>query len=645
MNKILIAGRGEIARRIIRSAKELGLATVAVFDEKDRGAGYTVLADEAVFLPGANLSATYLSMSAILNAAAITGADAIHPGYGFLSENADFAEAVMNSGLTWIGPSPKTIRLMGDKALAKNTLAVHGVPMVPGYQGQDQSLATMAEVANKIGYPIMLKAAMGGGGRGIRIVSDPRQLAEAMESARREAMAAFGNDSIMIEKQIVGARHVEVQIIGDAHGGIVCLGERDCSIQRRQQKVIEEGPAPFLSEKVRLRLAHLAKLAGKASSYVSAGTVEFLVDRSEEIYFLEMNTRIQVEHPVTEMITGIDIVAEQIRTAQGKPLSFVESEIKISGHAIECRIYSEDPFQGFLPQTGTLETLSWPVSPKVRIDHDLAAHKKLRSDLDPMLAKLIVHGTTRDEARHLMVQALRDTALLGVLHNSEYLEGIVKSQWFAEGDFHTKTLDFIDPKQDGLVTDALIAAVCLEWGEPPEFWHLRNSLATRSPFSLSIKGQKFVGTLSVIRRSPFTYLANLKEGAFEIVLEYGCSDSLRVLLNGKPHRVQYLKTSQGVWLKRLSREVQVVNHLYDRPEVQSEAHSGHLRAPMAGAITKVLVSDQQMANAGETLLILEAMKMEHEIRAPFAGLVSAIHVVAGQQVRLNQPMMEITAPS
>uniref|UniRef100_UPI00037D9277 acetyl-CoA carboxylase biotin carboxylase subunit n=1 Tax=Pseudomonas asplenii TaxID=53407 RepID=UPI00037D9277 len=436
-NKILIANRGEIACRVIRTARAQGYRTVAVYSQADADARHVRLADEAVCIGAPQVSESYLNSPALLDAARRCGADAIHPGYGFLSENADFARACQNAGITFIGPSPEAIELMGSKRQSKIAMLAAGVPCIDGYQGAEQDEATLAREAQRIGYPLMIKASAGGGGRGMRLVHEPGQLAEQLRTARSEALHAFGSDELILEQALIEPRHVEIQLFGDSHGNLLYLGERDCSIQRRHQKIVEEAPCPVMTAELRQAMGEAALQAGRAVNYVGAGTVEFLLDAHGRFYFLEMNTRLQVEHPVTELITGLDLVAWQLDVAAGLPLPLRQEQIRLQGHAIEVRLYAEDPAHGFLPQTG--QVLGWepPRSEGVRVDHGLVEGQSVSPFYDPLLGKLIAHGATREEARRRLLRTVEDCVLLGLESNQRLLTNLLRHPLFATGTFST----------------------------------------------------------------------------------------------------------------------------------------------------------------------------------------------------------------
>ena len=449
--KVLVANRGEIAVRILRTLGRLGIGSVAVYHRVDAGGLATRQADEAVELRGEPPVSAYLDVEAIIDACRRTGADAVHPGFGFLAENADFAQAVADAGLTFIGPSPSAIRAMGDKIESKRLAAQAGVPTLPGSDGAVADTDDALAEAERIGYPVLLKASAGGGGKGMRIARDPSQCREAFDRASSEALASFGDGRVFVERYIDRPRHIEVQVLADAHGTVLHLGERECSIQRRYQKVVEEAPSPSVDEHTRAEMGARAVALARAVDYVSAGTVEMIVDAERNFYFLEMNTRLQVEHPVTELVTGIDIVAEQLRVAGGEPLSFGQDDVKLSGSAIECRIYAEDAGAGFVPATGRLALVRFPAGPGVRVDHGMLEGQEVSAAFDPMIAKVIGHGATREEAIARTRAALRQTVLLGTTTNGAYLERVLAHPAFAAGDTHTAFLeehagDLADPE-------------------------------------------------------------------------------------------------------------------------------------------------------------------------------------------------------
>jgi len=464
--KVLVANRGEIAVRIMRTLRRLGIATVVVHHAEDAGSLAVREADEAVELFGDTPVGAYLDIEAVVAACARTGAEALHPGFGFLSENADFAEAVAAAGVTFIGPPADAMRAMGDKITSKRLAAAAGVPILPGSDGAVGSAEAAVTEADRIGYPVLVKASAGGGGKGMRIAGDAAALREAFDRASSEALAAFGDGRVFVERFIERPRHIEVQVLADAHGGIVHLGERECSIQRRYQKVVEECPSPFVDEDMRRAMGETAVALAREVGYVSAGTVELIADADGGFYFLEMNTRLQVEHPVTELVTGIDIVAEQVRIAAGEPLGYGQDAIGMDGHAIECRIYAEDAEAGFVPATGRLQLVRFPSGPGIRVDHGVTEGGDISASFDPMIAKLAVHGPTRDAALARGRAALRETVLLGTVTNTAFLERVLARPAFLAGDTHTGFLDehadaLLAPPADEADERALIAAAAL----------------------------------------------------------------------------------------------------------------------------------------------------------------------------------------
>lgn len=483
---VLIANRGEIAVRVARACRKLGLRSVAVYSQADAGALHTQIADEAVLIGPADAKQSYLNAERILQAAHESRSEAIHPGYGFLAENAEFAEAVMAAGLTWIGPPAEAMRAMGDKAGARTLMEKAGVPVLPGYQGADDD-GSLAKAAKTLGFPLLVKAAAGGGGVGQRIVNEASQLAEAFGAARREAAHAFGDERLILEKYLQSARHVEVQVLGDQHGKLLHLFERECSLQRRRQKIVEETPSPLLDEPLRSKMTKAARAAATAVGYTNAGTIEFLVDpQTREFYFLEMNTRLQVEHPITELTTGLDVVEWQLRIASGEQLPFEQSDIKQQGHAMECRIYAEDPTNGFLPQAGRVLRLAWPGGDGVRLDEGISEGGEVSTHYDPLLAKLSVHAVSRKEAVATMQAALEKTALLGVTNNLEFLQAVLSDADVQAGEYDTAFIErrFAGWQPDAaLPIEALLAAAVLEMPEQPMAQAGEEDADTYSPWA------------------------------------------------------------------------------------------------------------------------------------------------------------------
>ncbi|WPP01502.1 acetyl/propionyl/methylcrotonyl-CoA carboxylase subunit alpha [Pseudomonas sp. HR96] len=625
LHSLLVANRGEIACRILRTAKAMGLASVAVHSRIDRGAQHCQLADARVDLGGESAQDSYLNIPAIIAAAQASGAQAIHPGYGFLSENADFARAVEAAGLVFIGPPAAAIDAMGSKSAAKALMEVAGVPLVPGYHGADQALATFAAAAERIGYPVLLKAAAGGGGKGMKVVQSPDELAEALASAQREAHAAFGDAHMLVEKYLLSPRHVEIQVFADRHGHCLYLNERDCSIQRRHQKVVEEAPAPGLAPELRRRMGEAAVRAAQAVGYVGAGTVEFLLDASGQFFFMEMNTRLQVEHPVTEAITGLDLVAWQIRVARGEALPITQGEVPLHGHAIEVRLYAEDPAHDFLPATGPLALYreSTP-GPGRRVDSGVVEGDQVSPFYDPMLGKLIAWGEDREQARLRLLAMLDEFAVGGVRTNLAFLRRIIGHPAFAAAHLDT---GFIERHQ----AELLPAPTPL----PPAFWQgaarawLPGSPSSEEPWS-RVDGWR-AGLPARVR-------LHLTCGAQQHALSFEPS-SIEAGTPAPPlpsHRrgERLFVKWQGEWL---------AVQLFDPIAAASSAPvaQGGLSAPMNACVVRVAVEPGQPVEAGALLVVLEAMKMEHSLRAPHAGVIKRIAAEPGERVTEGSVLIEL----
>jgi geranyl-CoA carboxylase alpha subunit len=515
-SKVLVANRGEIAWRVMRTAKAMGYRTVAVYSDADRNAPHVAFADEAVRIGPPPVGESYLNIQRILDAAKLSAADAVHPGYGFLSENEGFAAACEKSGLVFIGPPPAAIASMGNKAAAKRRMIEAGVPCVPGYQGSDQSDAGLEKEARKIGLPVMVKAAAGGGGRGMRLVRSDGELPDAVRSARTEAASAFGSGELILEKAVVDARHVEIQVFADGHGNVIHLGERDCSVQRRHQKVVEEAPSPAVNEDLRARMGAAAVAAARAIGYRGAGTVEFLLASDGAFYFLEMNTRLQVEHPVTEMIAGLDLVEWQLRVARGEALPLTQEEVTLAGHAIEVRLYAEDAYAGFLPQTGRVDVWRPASGPGVRIDHGMKDGYAISSFYDPMIAKVIAHGATRDQARARLVKALLDTVVLGPTTNRHFLIRLLAHPEFAAGRATTSFLDKHSFAPPPVSDHHWKLAAALLWQQSAE------------RFPLSLRGWRN----SNPEPTPIRLAAGDQERTIEVTAEDAASDAVPFHIDG-----------------------------------------------------------------------------------------------------------------
>ncbi len=657
-SKILIANRGEIALRVIRSAKRLGFQTVAVYSEADAKALHVQAADQAVCIGPAPVGESYLKVDAILEAAKKTGADAVHPGYGFLSENEGFARACKEAGITFIGPDADAIDLMGNKRAAKIAVMKYDVPVVPGYQGSDQSDETLIAEAKKIGFPLMVKAAAGGGGRGMRLVHDEAEVGQAIQSARSEATNAFGSGELILEKAVMNGRHVEIQIFGDTHGNVIHLGERDCSVQRRHQKIVEESPSPAVDAALREKMGQAAVNAGKSCNYVGAGTVEFILGQDGEFYFLEMNTRLQVEHPVTEMVTGLDLVEWQLRVASGEPLPLKQEEIRWNGHSIEVRLYAEDPAQNFLPQTGIIRRWELPEGMDLRVDHCVYDGLEVSAHYDPMLAKVIVHGATREDACRKLVAALERTTLLGLNTNNRYLVNVLKHPVFIKGDAttsfigeHMGEFKAADPSAQAWALAAMVrylnqgAAVSVEQGYIG--WRSGSALPTMLRLECGEK-RKSASVLATGKNRFRVDISDLKgqfpEGEAENVEidVIGHEDGALVFaVDGVRQRVAYAADAGTVYLdidhgNRVIRDVTI-----EPTQKVGAAGSGIIKAPMDGNVVKVVAAEGEAVTKGQLIGVIEAMKMEHAIKADVDGVIQSIKMQQGQQVKVRQVLVEI----
>jgi 3-methylcrotonyl-CoA carboxylase alpha subunit len=630
---VLVANRGEIACRVMRTAKSLGLTTVAVHSAIDANARHVREADIAIDLGGAKPSDSYLLMDKIIAAAQASGAEAIHPGYGFLSENATFARKLEEAGLLFLGPPASAIDAMGSKSAAKSLMEDAGVPLVPGYHGEAQDADTFRAAAERIGYPVLLKAAAGGGGKGMKVVERESDLAEALASAQREAQSAFGDSRMLVEKYVLKPRHVEIQVFADQHGNCLYLNERDCSIQRRHQKVVEEAPAPGLGAELRRAMGEAAVRAAQAIGYVGAGTVEFLLDSRGEFFFMEMNTRLQVEHPVTEAITGLDLVAWQIRVARGEPLPISQEQVPLNGHAIEVRLYAEDPEGGFLPASGHLHLYHEAAAgPGRRVDSGVAEGDEVSPFYDPMLAKLIAWGENREEARQRLLAMLGETAVGGFKTNLAFLQRVLAHPAFAAAELDT---GFIERHQAQLLPAP---------AELPEaFWQQaaqaflasederRRADDPHSPWSAAPSGWR--------AGLPAQSLLRLQCGEIvrDVRLDAHGQHALRQARSIRQGKTLYLQW-QGEW--------QAVSRFDPIAAVEaSHSHQGGLTAPMNCSVVSILVEAGQQVEAGATLVVLEAMKMEHSIRAPHAGTVKALFCREGELIGEGTAVVELEEPA
>jgi geranyl-CoA carboxylase alpha subunit len=647
-HKILVANRGEIACRVIRTARSQGYRTVAVYSQADAGALHAQQADEALCIGPAPVRESYLNIDALLRAAAVSGADAIHPGYGFLSENAAFARAVQEAGLVFIGPDPHSIERMGNKAAAKRLMLEAGVPCVPGYQGADQSDGKLLAQAREIGVPIMVKAAAGGGGRGMRLVHDLAELPDALARARSEAANAFGSGELILERAVIEPRHVEVQVFGDRHGHVIHLGERDCSIQRRHQKVFEEAPSPAVDAALRQRMGAAAVAAARAVDYVGAGTVEFLLDREGRFYFLEMNTRLQVEHPVTECITGLDLVAWQFAVARGEPLPLTQEEVRLAGHAIEVRLYAEDPANDFLPQSGEVVLWQPPKGAGVRVDHGLAQGQAISPFYDPMIAKIIAHGATREEARRRLVAALANTCVLGLPTNLAFLADAAAHPEFAAGAATTAFIarNFGPDKLRAAVADSRTLAVAAAlWFDASAYrgaqFGFRSSGPARWPLTLGA-GERRVDTHVTVLGAGRYAVECLGGTAHEITLQGRDATAHRLAIDGLHTQAHAVFASGRLHLALAGSAATFEDLTYTPPRRADEAGESNVLAPMNGRLIALLVSAGDKVVKGQRVGVLEAMKMEHQLLARRDGVVERVGAAVGDQVAARAQVVKLS---
>ncbi|WP_288903960.1 acetyl-CoA carboxylase biotin carboxylase subunit [uncultured Sneathiella sp.] len=657
-NSILVANRGEIAVRVIKSAKSLGYRTIAVYSEADAAALHVRMADEAVLIGPAPVQQSYLDMAKILAAAKEAGAEAIHPGYGFLSENAEFARACEAAGIVFIGPSAEAIDLMGNKAAAKRRMIAAKVPCVPGYEDPDQSDDTLINAAKEIGFPIMVKAAAGGGGRGMRLVHEEKNLAGALASARSEALNAFGSEELILEKAIIEPRHVEVQVFADSHGNVVHLGERDCSVQRRHQKVVEEAPCPVMTPELREKMGAAAVEAARSISYRGAGTVEFLLDAGNNFYFLEMNTRLQVEHPVTELVTGIDLVSLQIKVAQGESLGMAQKDVALQGHAIEVRLYAEDTTQDFLPCTGRISRWQAAEGEGIRFDVGIDAGQEISPFYDPMIAKVIAYGESREIARHRLIEALKNTVLFGLTTNRGFLIDILNEETFARGEATTAFIgDLFDESRLAAnvpsdVEMAMAAVLC---------YQVERDKAASSALFASDQLMDWSSGGELLTRYVFTpgdgktdvTVSPRREGGYKVMVGdtplvvdvMGRSENkAQLTVDGNRRRVHYDVPSEGVLeLTDDGKTLRFANEIAVPLSAAGSAGSGQVTAPMHGTLLDVFVKAGDTVEVGTRLAVLEAMKMQHDILAEVSGVVQNVIATAASQVSVDDLLFEIEA--
>ncbi|OBF36103.1 acetyl/propionyl-CoA carboxylase subuit alpha [Mycobacterium sp. ACS1612] len=650
-NTVLVANRGEIAVRVIRTLRAMGIRSVAVFSDADANARHVAEADVAVGIGPAPARQSYLDIDAVVEAAQRTGAQAVHPGYGFLSENAQFAAALQAAGIVFIGPPAAAIETMGDKIAAKAAVSAFGVPVVPGVSRPGLTDADLIAGGDGVGFPVLVKPSAGGGGKGMRVVHDPSELAAALASARREAASAFGDDTLFLERFVLNPRHIEVQVLADGYGNVVHFGERECSLQRRHQKVIEEAPSPLLDPATRARIGAAACDTARSVDYTGAGTVEFIVsaDRPDEFFFMEMNTRLQVEHPVTEMVTGVDLVELQVRIAAGEKLPISQDDIVMRGHAVEARVYAEDPARGFLPTGGDVLGLAEPDGPGVRVDSGLAVGTVVGSDYDPMLAKVIAYADDRPAALRLLDRALADTAVLGITTNIDFLRFLLADDDVAAGRLDTGLLDRRTPDfvaaQCG--DDELIAAAAFKWlrcwpAPAGDLWAVPSGwrMGQRAPTTFRLRAGDRTDHVH-LTGTPHAATARVENGETRSLAASLDGERLSVTLDGL--RTEYLvaATDGQIWLSGGGRTAWV-EEVREAPVRPDDEHSGdaELTSPMPGAVVAVGVGDGDSVATGTVVVTVEAMKMEHALTAPVDGTVELL-VAVGDQVKVRQPVARI----
>jgi 3-methylcrotonyl-CoA carboxylase alpha subunit len=665
INSILIANRGEIASRIIRTCKKMGIRSVAIYSDADRGTPYTREADQAVHIDGNELATSYLDQDKTIATAQKVGADAIHPGFGFLSENAGFAKRVQDAGLIFIGPRPEAIDAMGSKSKAKDIMRKHDVPVIPGYQGEDQSVERLSAEALKIGFPVLLKAAAGGGGKGMRIVEAEKELEASIDAAKREASSAFGDDELIIEKYFPSSRHIEFQIFGDQHGNAIHVLERECSIQRRYQKIIEESPSPALSDELRNEMGEAAVRAAKSLSYDNAGTVEFILSDKNEFFFLEVNTRLQVEHPVTEEITGLDLVQMQIEVAEGRPLSIAQEDVKGSGYAIECRLYAEDAANDFLPATGKI--LKWwtPEIDGLRIETGVESGSVISTHYDPMIAKLITHGKDRAEGQRKMSAALSNLNCLGLTTNQDFLKAILANADFQAGKYDThflqKQFSYEKAQSQQAIELATLAASAFDKAardskrtllqNMPSGWRNNFYQPQQETF---LNGDTSTGSaqesevLVKYNEANYTIVIASDEGAkqspandYKVHLQEVSGDEILLELNGIQERFTVVKSGNDYFIQHAQNGTINITRKERFPIKEAEKIKGGYISPMPGKVIKVLVEPEQEVKSGDGLLVLLSMKMENTICADEDGTVEEIYVTEEEDLEAGKLLLKM----
>jgi len=649
-DRVLVANRGEIACRIFRTLRRLGIASVAVFSDADAGARHVHEADVAVRIGPAPARESYLNIAAILTAAAETGAQAIHPGYGFLAENPAFARACIDAGLTWIGPPPTAIEAMGDKISAKLLVAAAGVPVVPGRAEPGMTDDGLAAAARDIGWPVLVKPSAGGGGKGMHVVASESELVPTLARARREAAAAFGDDTLFVERFVASPRHIEVQVLADAHGGVIHLGERECSLQRRHQKVVEEAPSPLLDEATRARIGGAACETARSVGYAGAGTVEFIVsaDAPGEFFFMEMNTRLQVEHPVTELVTGIDLVEAQLRVAAGEPLWLAQDTVTLAGHAVEARIYAEDPALGFLPTSGTVSVLREPAGDGVRVDSGLLAGQAVAPDYDPMLSKVIAHAGDRAGALHRLDAALADTVVLGVTTNIDFLRALITTPDVAAGRLDTELIDRLDlgfgPPPASAYAAAVLHQVATE-SRGPGPWDRRDGWrlgGVRAARTWRFRGMGDNAVVVRVTGDPGDAMLSVGTDEFAARVMSAGAESVELRIGDRDLTAMVARDGGTAW-------VHLEGGTWSLPAAPAPLLRGGpagaggrgLRRPMPGTVIAVAVARGERVEAGAAIAVVEAMKMEHTVAADVTGIVAEVLVAPGQAVAKDQPLARI----
>lgn len=651
IKSILVANRGEIACRVLRTCKQLGIRTIAVFSDADADAPHVKMADTAYYIGASEVKASYLNIEKIIAAAKATGADAIHPGYGFLSENEDFARRLESEGITFIGPNANAIEWMGSKSKAKEIAEKNDVPTVPGYKGADQTIERFSAEAAKIGFPVLLKAAAGGGGKGMRIVNKADDLADAFSGAKREALNAFGNDELLIEKYFPTSRHIEIQIFGDKHGNAIYLLERECTIQRRYQKIFEESPSPVLTPQQRQAMGEASVRLAKALNYDNAGTVEFIYSDGN-FYFLEVNTRLQVEHPVTEAITGLDLVKMQIESAEGKPLSIQQKDIQANGYALQCRLYAEDPENNFLPTTGTLALWETPKIDGLRFDSGIETGSQISIYYDPMISKVIAHSPSRLKTLRKMSYALRNTVCLGTTTNHHFLLDVLERNDFEKGDYDTHFIaNRLGEWKSNLTTNAknkaLVAATLFRWHQNEknrkQLQHI-HSLWRNNFFAPAFVQFKLLGEDQTVQYTfcNHHFKVNIGENAFDASQLEINGHKLLVTINGVKEKFTIAQSGEKIFVQHYDFPQITIDVLPRFPEVGKEQVKGGYASPMPATVIKVLVKAGDVVANGQSLIILSSMKMENTLTANEDGTIEEIFVADGENIEAGKLLLKIS---